>query len=157
MKTAVIASPLLDDLRSGAGLAAPEPVTEPSASRMAAYVALTKPRIAVMVLITVAVGFLLGAQGKIQGLTLFLSVVGTGAVAAGASVWNQVLERDRDARMKRTANRPIPSGRVSMAEAMIFGVVLLVAGLITLYYGPTCWPRRSPPPRFCSTSRSIRR
>ena len=136
MKTAVIASPLLDELRSNLEVE-PEPTPPLAAStgRAAAFVALTKPRIALMVLVTVAVGFLLGAHGQINALTLVLSMVGTGAVAAGASVWNQVIERDRDARMKRTLHRPIPSGRVSKVEAMIFGSVLAGAGVALLLVG----------------------
>ena len=136
MKTAVISSPLLDELRSSVEVeSATTAPLEASSSRLAAFVALTKPRIAVMVLVTVTVGFLLGAQGEIPALTLLLTMVGTGAVAAGASVWNQVIERDRDARMKRTANRPIPSGRISPVEAMIFGTVLAGGGVAILLFG----------------------
>lgn len=132
MKTAVIASPLF---------AEPEPASEPESiaavadrpvGRFAAFVALTKPRIAVMVLITVAIGFLLGAHGRIAAVPMLLAMLGTGAVAAGASVWNQVTERDRDARMKRTRDRPIPAGRVGPVEAGIFGSALAVAGVATL-------------------------
>ena len=136
MKTAVIASPLLDELRSNVEVE-PEPTPPLAAtpSRVASFVSLTKPRIAVMVLVTVAVGFLLGAHGQINAYVMLMSMVGTGAVAAGASVWNQVIERDRDARMKRTLNRPIPSGRVSKNEAMVFGSVLAVVGVALLFVG----------------------
>ena len=131
MKTAVIASPMLvgsrSDLEPTLLIEAPA-----SPSRLMAFVALTKPRIALMVLITVAVGFLLGARGTIPALAMLLSMIATGAVAAGASVWNQVIERDRDALMKRTANRPIPSGRVGVVEASVFGTLLAVAGVVTL-------------------------
>ena len=132
MKTAVtLASPMLVGSSP-----APEParLAGSVSARVGAFIALTKPRIALMVLITVAVGFLLGARGTIPALTMILSMVGTGCVAAGASVWNQVIERDRDALMKRTANRPIPSGRVTVAEATIFGTVLAVAGVATLAF-----------------------
>ena len=89
-------------------------------ARVAAYATLTKPRIALMVLITVAVGFLLGANGRVMPLRLVLTLVGTGMVAGGASAWNMILERDRDARMRRTANRPIPSGRITLGGAVAF-------------------------------------
>ncbi len=79
-----------------------------SSERMAAFIALTKPRIAVMVLFSVGVGFVLGARGSTHPQTLLLTLLGSGLVAAGASAWNQVIERDRDALMKRTARRPCP-------------------------------------------------
>ena len=59
-------------------------------SRLSAFVALTKPRITVMVLVTVATGFLLGARGASNPSTLFLTVLGTALVASGASTWNQL-------------------------------------------------------------------
>src|SRR4051794_20126983 len=88
-------------------------------ARLAGFVTLTKPRIAVMVLLTVAVGFVLGARGSSHPRTLALALIGTGLVAAGASAWNQVLERDRDARMKRTARRPLPSGLLGIVESSL--------------------------------------
>src|SRR5438128_808704 len=83
-----------------------------SASRVSSFITLTKPRIAVMVLMTVAVGFVLGGRGSSHPATLALALIGTGLVAAGASAWNQVIERDRDSRMRRTAKRPLPSGKL---------------------------------------------
>lgn len=103
-----------------------------ASSRLAAYVALTKPRIAIMVLVTVATGFVLGARGASHPSTLLLTLLGTGLVASGASVLNQLLERSRDARMRRTANRPLPAGRVTAAEAAVFGSVLSTLGLVLL-------------------------
>jgi protoheme IX farnesyltransferase len=103
--------------------------------RVAAFVALTKPRIAVMVLMTVAVGFLLGARRASHPSALFLTMLGTALVAGGASAWNQVLERSRDLRMRRTANRPLPSGRLNVVEASVFASALTVAGLLALALG----------------------
>jgi protoheme IX farnesyltransferase len=103
--------------------------------RLAAYVALTKPRIGVMVLVTVATGFFLGARGAAHPWALLLTLIGTGLVAGGASTWNQYLERGRDLRMRRTASRPLPSGRLRPAEAAVFGVVLTLAGLAILGLG----------------------
>src|SRR5262249_31496513 len=101
--------------------------------RLAAYLALTKPRIAVLVLVTVATGFLLGGRGAADPSTLFLTMIGTALVAGGASAWNQYLERDRDGRMRRTANRPLPSGRLAPVEAAGFGLVLSLSGLALLW------------------------
>ena len=100
--------------------------------KLAAFVALTKPRITVMVLLTAATGFLLGARGGSHPSTLLLTMLGTGLVAGGASALNQLFERSRDALMKRTANRPLPSGRVSPTEAAVFGTAIAVAGLALL-------------------------
>jgi len=100
--------------------------------RLSAFVALTKPRIAVMVLVTVATGFLLGARGASHPSTLLATMVGTGLVAAGASTLNQLLERVTDARMRRTARRPLPTGRVTPVEAAWFGLGLSAVGLVLL-------------------------
>lgn len=104
-------------------------------SRISAFVSLTKPRIAIMVLMTVAVGYVLGARGSAHPLGLALSLLGTGLVAGGSSVWNQILERDRDAMMKRTSRRALPTGQVTLGEAMIFGSLLGIAGLVILFVG----------------------
>jgi protoheme IX farnesyltransferase len=100
--------------------------------RLAAYLALTKPRIGIMVLVTVATGFLLGARAAAPPSALVLTMLGTGLVAGGASAWNQYLERARDQKMRRTASRPLPSGRLAPIEAAVFGSVLTVAGLAVL-------------------------
>jgi protoheme IX farnesyltransferase len=100
--------------------------------RLAAYIALTKPRITVMVLVTAATGFVLGARGSSHPSTLLLAMLGTGLVAGGASALNQLLERSRDGRMRRTAGRPLPSGRVTPTEAGVFGTLIAVAGLALL-------------------------
>jgi protoheme IX farnesyltransferase len=118
-------------------MAPPVTVAEPlpladAGGKFAAYVALTKPRIVVMVLITVATGFILGARGGSHPSTLMLTMLGTGLVAGGASALNQLLERSRDGRMRRTAHRPLPSGRLSPAEAAAFGAAISAAGLAVL-------------------------
>ena len=122
MKTAVLSEPR----------AQAEAVLADASGRLAAYLALTKPRIGVMVLVTVATGFLLGARGAAHPSTLLLTMLGTGLVAGGASAWNQYLERARDLLMRRTANRPLPAGRLAPVEAAAFGLVLTVAGLAIL-------------------------
>ncbi len=104
----------------------------PAASRLADYFELTKPRIAVMALFTVAAGYLLGAGASADARVLFHTLVGAGLVAAGGSTLNQLLERRIDARMRRTANRPLPAGRLSPEEAAAFGAGLSGAGLAYL-------------------------
>ena len=104
------------------------PILGQARARLSSFIALTKPRITLMVLITVATGFLLGGRKSSHPLTFTWTLLGTGLVAAGASVWNQRIERDRDSLMRRTANRPIPTGRVSLREAELFGTVLGLGG-----------------------------
>jgi protoheme IX farnesyltransferase len=104
-------------------------------SKIAAYISLTKPRIVLMVLVTVGVGFVLGARGSAHPATLVLTLIGTALVASSASALNQWLERARDAQMRRTANRAIPRGRISAIAAVCFGVVLGLAGSAVLLWG----------------------
>src|SRR5437870_4390290 len=103
-----------------------------AASRLADYLELTKPRIAVMALFTVAGGYLLGAGPEPVATVLLRVLIGAGLVAAGGSALNQLFERRIDARMRRTANRPLPAGRISPEEAAIFGAVLSGVGLAYL-------------------------
>lgn len=101
-------------------------------SRLTDYVILTKPRIAVMVLAVVSVGYAVGCRGDFEGARLLDALLGIGTIAAGCSVLNQWLERRTDARMRRTARRPLPDGRVSPAEAVTLGAGLAVFGAIWL-------------------------
>ncbi|MGC1723363.1 MAG: heme o synthase [Isosphaeraceae bacterium] len=129
MKSAVTyAQPVLASASTEAALAA-------AGNKVAAYVSLTKPRIVVMVLVTVGVGFLLGARGSAHPATLSLTLLGTALVAGGASTLNQWMERARDARMRRTANRALPRGRLGAVEAASFGVGLGLAGTAILLWG----------------------
>jgi protoheme IX farnesyltransferase len=100
--------------------------------RVSDYFELTKPRIAVMALFTVAAGYLLGAGVGPDIRILFHTLVGAGLVAAGGSVLNHLLERRIDSRMRRTANRPLPTGRISPEQAAAFGAALSGAGLAYL-------------------------
>jgi protoheme IX farnesyltransferase len=110
------------------------------AARVGDYVAMTKPRIAVLVLFTVGVGALLAPGGLEQPLLVLHALVGTALVAAGASVLNQVIERRTDALMHRTENRPLPSGRLQPVEAVVFGLALAVAGILYLCFMlPQLW------------------
>lgn len=116
----------------------PPPALPLSRSRWLDLVELTKPRIAVMVLFTVAVGALLACRGAVEVSQLLHALLGTGLVAAGASALNQLLERRSDARMRRTENRPLPAGRLQPIEVLLFGATLSVGGLA--YLTLTCRP-----------------
>ena len=111
---------------------APEAVATRSVSRVSDYIALTKPRIAVLVLFTVAAGALFASGRATDPVVVFNAVLGTALVAAGASALNQLIEKDSDARMRRTANRPLPAGRLQPAEVLVFGSALAAAGLLYL-------------------------
>jgi protoheme IX farnesyltransferase len=100
----------------------------------AGWLELTKPRITSMVVFTALVGFVTASPGSPWSALLAWALAGTGLVAAGASVLNQVMERDTDALMLRTRDRPLPSGRVRPAEARAFGALLTVAGLAGLFW-----------------------
>jgi protoheme IX farnesyltransferase len=98
------------------------------------YIALTKPRIMVLLLITAVTGLLLGEQG-VPSLRLVVVVLIGGAFASGgASSINHYLDRDIDSKMTRTKNRPIPSKKISPIEALLFGVTLNVLGFLVLVY-----------------------
>jgi protoheme IX farnesyltransferase len=105
----------------------------PSTASLASDLAeLTKARITLMVVVTAAAGYLLASAGGVDLLHLVHALLGTGLVAAGAGVLNQVLERDVDALMRRTADRPIPAGRIDPDAALLFGVATAVVGLAYL-------------------------
>lgn len=96
---------------------------------------LVKARLTTLVLLTTAVGFYSGWNGPMNWFLLLNTLAATGLVAAGAAALNQLLERDYDARMRRTQNRPLPSGRLQPGTVAIFGGVASVAGLIYLALG----------------------
>lgn len=100
--------------------------------RAADYFELTKPRIATLVLVTVAVAATLAAGELPAATLLFHTLVGTALVAASASAFNQWLERDLDGRMVRTADRPLPAGRLCGWQVTLFGSVSILAGLAWL-------------------------
>lgn len=95
--------------------------------------ALTKPRITAMVLVTAAAGYYLGAAGRPAAGPMLLAILGIGLVAAGTSGLNQVWERDVDARMERTRRRPIPAGRVTPWAGWVFCGLLALAGTVFLH------------------------
>jgi len=101
-------------------------------SWLAVYADLIKARLTFLVLLTTLVGFYLGFQGPVNYALMFHTVLGTALVAAGASALNQLLEREYDAKMRRTRNRPLPSGRLQPVTVMVFGGVCASAGLLYL-------------------------
>lgn len=91
-----------------------------------------------MILLTVAVAMVFAArllQATVGPLAWISAMIGTSMVAASASVLNQWYERDRDFLMPRTRNRPLPSGRLTMSEAKVFGWFLFVLGSLLIYFG----------------------
>ena len=99
---------------------------------ISSYIELTKPRILLMVLITEAIGFFLGARGVVMWQPFVVAMVGTGLSCAGAAALNHYLERDVDSRMKRTCRRPLPIGDIEPQSALIFGICLVLAGVSLL-------------------------
>ena len=93
---------------------------------------LTKPRITSMVVLTTGIGLLLASAGEAPMSLVIHTLLGTGLLAAGSSALNQVLERDLDALMQRTAQRPLPAGRMHPDAALLFGVSLSITGLLEL-------------------------
>ncbi len=96
------------------------------------FAQLTKPRITLMVVMTTAVGFLLAAPSPISLWLLFHTLLATALVASGASAFNQVIERQADACMRRTAQRPIPAGRLDPRVASWFALLISLAGVLYL-------------------------
>jgi protoheme IX farnesyltransferase len=95
--------------------------------RLADYWTLTKPEVNFLVLVSTLVGFYLASRGGLDFSRLFHTLMGTLLVASGTGTLNQYIERQSDKQMRRTANRPLPAGRLGSAEALWFGIVL--AGL----------------------------
>ena len=93
------------------------------------YLQLAKIRVTAMVLVTTAVGYLLGSSGPIHWSGFWLTLLGTGLAVVGASALNQLLEIDRDAKMRRTRNRPLPAGAISRTRAFLFAMIATAAGL----------------------------
>ncbi|MGD0909645.1 MAG: heme o synthase [Candidatus Acidiferrales bacterium] len=100
-------------------------------SRPALYLALTKPDVSFLVVMTTVAGYALGTRGPLDWMRMAHTVFGTTLIAAGTSALNHYFERDTDALMRRTASRPLPSGQLIPREAFLFGIVLIAVG--TLY------------------------
>ncbi|RRJ95718.1 protoheme IX farnesyltransferase [Opitutaceae bacterium TAV4] len=101
-------------------------------SRLGDYLELTKPRLSFLSVVTTVIAYLCARPGWFAGEFVFL-VLGTAACAGGVAALNQWMESDTDARMERTAGRPIPSGRVPAGSAFVLGWGLCAAGLAMLF------------------------
>ena len=106
----------------------------PSVSEYAtAYFELAKPRVLTMVFIATLAGFYMGSGERFGCLLALNVIIGTALAAGGTLALNEYTERDTDARMERTRHRPLPSGRLRPIDALIFGVVTAVAGILYLW------------------------
>ncbi len=106
------------------------------------YIALTKPRVTWLILMSTAIGYWFGTSTGIDWLVLLHAIIGTGLLASGTFTLNQWYERDADSRMHRTKQRPLPTGRITPRAAIVFGFILSVVGFVELYYGAnplTAW------------------
>ena len=96
--------------------------------RAADYWTLTKPEVNFLVLISALAGFYAASRGPLDWALLAHTLVGTLLVASGTATLNQLMEREPDARMRRTALRPLPAGRMPAMHALGFGMLLSIAG-----------------------------
>ena len=96
---------------------------------------ITKAGLAVSVVFSSIVGYLLGFSDKhpFSGITLLLLSIGGYCMVGASNIFNQVIEKDLDAKMDRTKNRPLPSGRISINNALILGFIMTFIGLVVLY------------------------
>ena len=107
-------------------------VAAPAKGWVAVYADLVKARLTLLVLLTTLVGFYVGHRGPMDYLLMFHALLGTVLVASGAAALNQLLEREHDAKMRRTASRPLPSGRLQPVTVMLFGGVCALVGTVYL-------------------------
>lgn len=103
-------------------------------SRLRDYYILTKPEVNLLILMTTSAGYYLGLRGPLHLSGLVNTLIGTLLVASGTATLNQWMEIPWDGRMRRTANRPLPSGRISAREAFIFGALLSISGGLYLAF-----------------------
>jgi len=108
--------------------------TAASHPRWADFVTLAKPRVNTLVLVTTALGYLLAGRA-VELRVLLHAIVGTGLVAGGAAAFNQIWERELDAKMRRTAQRPLAAGRMDVGPALAFAFSLATVGLAELSLG----------------------
>jgi protoheme IX farnesyltransferase len=104
----------------------------PEKSWVAVYADLVKARLTFLVLLTTLVGFYLGFRGPVDYVLMLNLLLGTALVASGASALNQLWERELDARMRRTQDRPLPAGRLQPQTVLVLGCGLALLGLLYL-------------------------
>ncbi|MGA2117201.1 MAG: heme o synthase [Bryobacteraceae bacterium] len=119
-------------------------IAPPSSAHWRDYLELTKPRITWLILMSTAVGYFYGLGGASAGWTflsrlnwlgLLHTMMGTALIASGTAALNQWFERAADRKMRRTAQRPLPTGRLASGPALLFGVALSVGGFVELWRG----------------------
>jgi protoheme IX farnesyltransferase len=98
------------------------------------YIALTKPRITWLILMSTGVGYFFGARGGWHWVQLLHTILGTGLIASGTAALNQWYEREADAKMRRTQARPLPAGRLAPGPALAFGIAISVLGFAELTF-----------------------
>ncbi len=100
------------------------------------YIELTKPRITWLILMSTGIGYYFGIrEGAWTWLSLLHTIIGTALIASGTAALNQWYESDADSRMNRTKQRPIPSGRLTRNQALVFGIALSIIGFAELALG----------------------
>jgi heme o synthase len=100
----------------------------PLACKLREYYTLTKPEVNLLILMTTSAGYYLGSLSAFRWAGLVNTLIGTLLVASGTATLNQYMEREHDAQMRRTAGRPLVSGKLAPAEALYFGLLLSVVG-----------------------------
>jgi heme o synthase len=109
-------------------LMAPSVSPQTLKSKLRDYYTLTKPEVNLLILMTTSAGYYLASRGPLRIGGLLNTLLGTLLVASGTATLNQWMERVWDGKMRRTASRPLPSGRLTGREAFVFGILLSVAG-----------------------------
>ncbi len=124
-----MSSPALESALEGA---AQHVTPEATMRRTSSFLQLVKPRLNLLVVLTMLGGYYMGARAGQTGWPLVFALLGAALVAAGAAALNQYMERDLDALMERTRNRPLPSGSLTPSACLAFGALLALAGMLTL-------------------------
>jgi heme o synthase len=101
-------------------------------SKLRDYYTLTKPEVNLLILMTTSAGYYLASRSPVRIVGLLNTLLGTLLVASGTATLNQWMERVWDGKMRRTASRPLPSGRLTSREALLFGILLSVTGALYL-------------------------
>ncbi len=107
-------------------------LSERTFSKVRDYYILTKPEVNLLILMTTSAGYYLGVRGAFHITGLLHTLIGTLLVASGTATLNQWMEKTWDGQMRRTANRPLPAGRIKSNEALLFGVILSISGGVYL-------------------------
>jgi protoheme IX farnesyltransferase len=106
-------------------------------ARVAEYIELTKPRLTMLSVLTTLAGYYMATQGELEVMRLVHTLIGTFMVGGGCGALNMYVEREHDAQMRRTMTRPLPAGRLLPTEALIFGLVMAIGGIVYLSVATT--------------------